>query len=557
MSQYYERAMTRLITYRFIHKFIQNLLKINDQNCIVTIFYLYLPHLRNSDLEWSYLENIEATNNQLKEQISNTYYSIIKTVFSFILHLITLKPKLLVQNMFNLLNLSYKSIDIIYLNQDQFIEILFISFVSFAKESNHIISLDTKLTAYNWFRFYVFKLCENIELDKIKSTSNKIVEKQQQFIFNTLILNELKTLKQLLSIDVENEIDNSIENNKYSIDNAAIDWFVKAAIENDTLIYFNKLSSKIDIELCTNQLLVLLVRCVYLYDNVRSICANIDYVEELLYIYRNSKNRATILLSLKILRNIIPLLPESETTIITMKSSLDEFLFSIGNNFTKQNRTLETISELINVFRTIMSLKSPWQMMATQLVFNSIVSCVNEINMKSLKIIDTIEMNHVFASLSILGGYLSPYCLGSVVNVYPNEESNEFDLALIIAINTNDQNSDSSEVLPYFIQYLQTNKTEWIAAEKLRIQIDFFPSNLFISTNINDSNAMIHSLFDALGYIIQVDTSTTESLILLELKRRSMSTLDYLLNDKNLVEIFMEKPYALVIAKLSMHDSLF
>ncbi|CAF4805259.1 unnamed protein product, partial [Rotaria sp. Silwood2] len=225
--------------------------------------------------------------------------------------------------------------------------------------------------------------------------------------------------------------------------------FVKVAVvavENDTLIYFSKLSSKIDIELYTNQLLVLLVRCVYLYDNVRSICANVDYVEELLYIYRSSKNRATILLALKILRNIIPLLPESETTIITIKSSLDEFLFSIGNNFTKQNRTLETISELINVFRTIMSLKSPWQMMATQLVFNSIVSC----------------------------GYLSPYCLGSVVNVYPNEESNEFDLALIIAINTNDQNSNSSEVLPYFIQYLQTNKTEWIAAEKLRIQIDFF-----------------------------------------------------------------------------------
>ncbi|CAF4739667.1 unnamed protein product, partial [Rotaria sp. Silwood2] len=131
--------------------------------------------------------------------------------------------------------------------------------------------------------------------------------------------------------------------------------FVKVAVvavENDTLIYFSKLSSKIDIELYTNQLLVLLVRCVYLYDNVRSICANVDYVEELLYIYRSSKNRATILLALKILRNIIPLLPESETTIITIKSSLDEFLFSIGNNFTKQNRTLETISELINVFRT-------------------------------------------------------------------------------------------------------------------------------------------------------------------------------------------------------------
>ncbi|CAF1253616.1 unnamed protein product, partial [Rotaria sordida] len=563
MSRYYERAMMRLITYRFIHKFIQNLLEMNDQDRIMTILNLYLPHLRNSDLEWSYLENIRATNNQVKEQISKIYYSIIKIVFSFILQLITLKPKLLIQNIFNLLSLSYESIDIIYLNQDQFIEILFISFVSFTKESNHIISLDTKLTVYNWFRFYIFKLCENIELDKINSTSNKILEQQQQFIFNTLILNELKSLKQLkqsLSTDIENEIDNSIENRKYSLNNAAINWFIKAAttmIENDTSIHSSKLSSKFDIELYTNQLLILLLRSIYLYDNIRLICANIDYIEELLYIYYSSKNHITNLLVLKILHNIISLLPENETTIIIIKNLLNEFLLSIGNNFTKQNMTLETISELINIYRTIISIKSPWQMMAIQFVYNSIISCVNEIKMKSLKIIDTIEMNHVFASLSILGGSIPQYYLGTIVRVYPDTESNEFDLALIIDINPENQNSDSSEVLPYFIQYLQTNKTEWIAAEKLQIQVDNLPLNLFISTNINDSNTIIHSLLDALGYIIQIDTSTTESLILLELKRRSMSSLDYLLNDKKLVEIFMEKPYALVIAKLSMHACLF
>ncbi|CAF5095717.1 unnamed protein product, partial [Rotaria sp. Silwood1] len=67
---------------------------------------------------------------------------------------------------------------------------------------------------------------------------------------------------------------------------------------------------------------------------------------------------------------------------------------------------------------------------------------------------------------------------------------------------------------------------------------------------------MIHSLFDALGYIIQIDTSTTESLILLELKRRSISTLSYLLNDNKLLEIFMEKSYVSTIAKLAMYDSL-
>ncbi|CAF5153651.1 unnamed protein product, partial [Rotaria sp. Silwood1] len=311
MSRYYERAGIRLIIYQFIHKFIQNLLEINDQNRIIIILNLYLPHLRNSNIEWSYLENIQAINNQLKEQITSTYYSIIKTILSFILKLKTLKPKLLVQNMFNLLNLSYESIDIIYLNQNQFCETLFVSFISFTKDSNHIISLDTKLTAYNWFRFYIFKLCEIIQLDEIKSTSNKIIEKQQQYIFNKLILNEMKSLKQLkqsLPIDVKQDIDQETENRKYSLNNAAIDWFIKAAtnIENNISIHSSKLSSKLDIELYTNQLLVLLLRCIYLYDSIRSICANIDYIEELLYIYHSSKNQITILLVLKILRNIIP-----------------------------------------------------------------------------------------------------------------------------------------------------------------------------------------------------------------------------------------------------------
>ncbi|CAF1144582.1 unnamed protein product [Rotaria sordida] len=257
MSRYYERAMTRFITYRFSHKFIQNVLEIDDQNQITTILNFYLPHLRCFNSEWSYLENIQATNNQIKEQIRDTYYSIIKIIFSFIQRLLTLKPKLLVQNMFNLLNLSYESFDIIYLNQDQFVEILFLSLVSFTKQSNHIVSLDTKLAAYNWFRFYVFKSYENIELDEVKSVSNKIVKQQQQFVFNILILNELKELKQSLSTDIENEIHNSIENRKYSFNTAVIDWFIKAAtVENDTSIHSSKLSSKFDIKLCTNQLLL-------------------------------------------------------------------------------------------------------------------------------------------------------------------------------------------------------------------------------------------------------------------------------------------------------------
>ncbi|CAF4731677.1 unnamed protein product [Rotaria sp. Silwood1] len=101
---------------------------------------------------------------------------------------------------------------------------------------------------------------------------------------------------------------------------------LSATVVNDISIHSSKPSSKFDIELCTNQLLVFLLRDIHLYDHVRLICANMVYIEELLYIYRSNKNHITILFVSKILRNLIPLLPATtnETEIMTMKNLLDE-----------------------------------------------------------------------------------------------------------------------------------------------------------------------------------------------------------------------------------------
>ncbi|CAF3687383.1 unnamed protein product [Rotaria sp. Silwood1] len=275
MSRQYERAMTRMITYRFIQMFIQKVLSIENQSRALTILSVYLPCLRNTDLEWSYLENIKASTCNLKEKIRNSYYSIIKTILSYILQSITSKPKLLWRNMFNVLNLSYEAVDIEYLYRDQFVYTLFTLFVSFIEKSDYTndVGFYIKLIGYNWFRLFVLKLSEIIELTEQKGADNKVLNEQQEFVFNTLILNELKGLTRIIPIDTENETTCSLTCKKNSLDNLAIGWFIKrvTTIEDDTSNVSNVLSLKFDIELCINQWLILLLRLVHFYEHVQSV----------------------------------------------------------------------------------------------------------------------------------------------------------------------------------------------------------------------------------------------------------------------------------------------
>lgn len=68
------------------------------------ILNFYLPYLRSTNLEWSYLENIPTVNNQLKEEIRKTYYCIIKMILSYLMASTIFRSKILSQNIFYLLN---------------------------------------------------------------------------------------------------------------------------------------------------------------------------------------------------------------------------------------------------------------------------------------------------------------------------------------------------------------------------------------------------------------------------------------------------------------------
>ncbi|CAF5024184.1 unnamed protein product, partial [Rotaria sp. Silwood1] len=306
MSRQYERAITRLIAYRFIQIFIQKLLQIDDKKNHIQIFLtIFLPFLRNKNIEWTYLENIPAINNQLKEYIGNNYYSIIRHCLTYFLELETIEKTTILRTIFYLLNLFNTAADI---HNYDLIEKLFTYFVSF-----------------------------------IKTSDRKASNKTSKMVINKFF--------------------------------------------NDTL-------------------------------------------------------------------------------------------FSIGNHCRLQNTTNEIMTELIYIYRTIISCKSSWQIMALEIINNTM-----KLNFESSESIDMNQVNSILGSLHVFGGYIQPYCLGSVVEVnIDNEENNQTSLAVIIDINM-----DTKKVVAsYFIQYIDTCKTKWISEDQLRIHIDVSPPNLLDLPNANE-----------------------------------------------------------------------
>ncbi|CAM4807592.1 unnamed protein product, partial [Rotaria magnacalcarata] len=536
MSRQYERAIMRLIAYRFIQKFVQKTLEIENNHSIRNLLTIYLSQLRKTHIEWTYLESIPAINHYLKEEIKISYYSIVETILSYVLESLTIEQTMLIQTMFYLLNLPYTSEDTYYIFDCGLVAKLFKSFVSLVNRTNRTISFEIKLIGYNWFRLYVTKLCKTLDIEDLKIVTNFHGDQKREFIFHELILNELTTLKQQLSSNIEDTILDDTESKQMSFHNSALEWFVGVKAKSN-------LSSNFEIELCIKQWLMFLLRCVHSYEHVRYCCATKDYVDELLLIYRNSKNPATSLLALKILRKLIPFLREksNETCQTMMKDFLNHILFSIGHSFISRSIIPDLVTELIYIYRTIISLKSPWQSMATQLIFDTCTS--------SWKSLESIDMNNTLGLLCIFGGYIHPYCLGAIVQVYIVDEMNrETQLAVIIDIDQKARDFGTTDAKPYFIQYIETNKTEWVTADKLRIDVDILPPNLL---DLPNANELIDLVFDSVAYFLKIQTSIIEPLLLLELKRRSISALYRILINKELVEIFMKKSYANILVKLS------
>ncbi|CAF3035361.1 unnamed protein product [Rotaria sp. Silwood2] len=536
----YQRAMTRWITYVFIYRFIEQIITIKDNNRILNILVITLMNVKSNNLDWHYLENIQASNNQLKEDIGHQYYSIVKKVLSFSSE--SNMKTVFMFCLFNMLNLSYDSMDLCHVNHFQFIEELFNSFVRFAQmDSTNTISKDMKLTAFNWFRLLVLNLCENIEIEEFRNTHfgsrkfHHILQQQRDLIFNKLILTEFKELQQNKSTSTSEK-----EHENPSLKNASINHFIT--------------SSTFDIDACINQYLMLLLRCVHLYDHIRSNCATMECIQQLLNLYHQSQLLNTRLLTLKILRDLLIFLPDNTNEITHrcfMENLLTDILFSIGQYFNSLDTTkieLDIVIEFIYIYRTIMLQNSPWQKMATKLIIDAIKSSTN-FDWTSLESVEIRQMNFFLASLCILGGYVEPYCLGSTVEIYAVDKNiHESESATIIEIDTNTLESDSSDITPYLIQYAATNHIQSVSSNQLHITTNILPPNLAL---LPIDNA-VHTILDTLGLLIQINTSKTDSLILLQIKRRAIIAFYALLNHKSIIDIFMQKPYASLIAKLSI-----
>ena len=487
LTRQHQRAMTRFIT----HRFIQQLINSNNVNHI-----LLFINLRDKSIDWHYLENIKATHYQLKEDIGQIYYQIIKNIFSF-----PIQSNVKIFSAFYLINLNYNSMDLSFLNHFQFIEQLFLSSID---PTNIYI----KLTGFNWFRLVVLKLCQRIQLEKERNVNlgyrkmHSILQQQSNLIFNKLILNKLKLFQE-----------------DFSLKNSSLRSFVR--------------SSNLNID----QYLILLLRCVHFYDHIRINCATIDYIQLLFNLYQTNQSLTTRLLTLRILRHLFICLTD-ETNRTFIENLLTEILFSIGRNFNlleNEKIDLQIIIELISIYRNILSQNSPWQELGTRLIIDGIQFDIN-----SLETIEFKQMNSFLGSLCILGGFIQPFCLGSTVEIYStNKDTNQF--GIIIEVNIDD-------VKPYLVQYVTTNQTEWFSSNQIRIIVDVQPPNLLL---LPIDNA-VHIILDTLGFLAEkVDTLTIDSLILLDIKCRVVKVFYDLFNSKEIIEIFMEKPYASILGKLS------
>ena len=543
MSRQYQRAMTRLLTYRFSERFIEKVLNIKDEHRVQIVLATYLPSLAPTNFESSYLENIQGSDDQLKDEIGNSYYSCIHIVLSALARSVTLKSIILATPLFNLLNISYRSADLCYLHRYGLVETLFTSMVSFVRETSDTTnSLKQKLMGYNWFRLFVMKLCENIQMEESKGMVNPLLQQQRDFVFNTLIWNELKQLKgRLAHCAEEAKSDFSIQEKNESLTNITFGWFAEATECPDRLA----LSSRFDIELCANQWLMLLLQCLHFHEHVRSVCATMDHIEEFFDLYYHSHHRGTQLLVLKILRYLIPFSSNgtSETSKMTIQNQLTKLLSTIGSSFhAKQLPAADTMTELIFLYRTIVSCRSPWQSLAAQLIFDSIKLKFSD--WQTLKPLDNSHLNHFSAALCVLGGYIQPYCLGSVAK--SSDETSA--LALITKIDKKALDSASLTKFPYFVQYFGLKDPLWVSVDKLELIMDVPPPNLPVLPSGHDPHVVLDQLF----YFLQMDASTNESIALLQCKRRCIIVLYHLLQHKTVLEIFLTKSYAPVLVELCL-----
>lgn len=477
----HRRAIIRLMIYQFLEKFFVNL---REKNLDLMV---YLPYLRKNQSHWSYFHQIQNSHSHLRKSISKSYYSIIRLILPF-----TSQSEQFAQDFFYLLSVSDLSME----SPQPILETL----VQYEASSEPKKSIYLQCTAFNWLTFDVFQLCQTMENDQRRNISNILAQEQLKFIFNTLIYNTIKRSKENLADIPEKENSDSLEKISFA-------WFLQAD------------QSTLPNALYLNQYLAFLLRSIRFYPHVLPICANWDYLQEFLELYQRISSNRTRLLLIKLFAYLIPTFPDD--THGKSRNLIEKFLTDSLKSIGQKETAWE---EFIDTYRSIMSIKSPWQPFATQLVFDSIRSYLN---------LPSIESNSLVASLTILGGNIPSFRLGSIVKIDNNDEATS---AVVIDIEEAEKK--------FRVQYFQTNLIESVSIDKLQHVDDVLPP------------IIDQSILDILGEFIQKDISKGDSLMFMQLKRRVVSVLYHLLSKKNAIEIFMEKPYAKILSQLGFSKTL-
>ena len=170
LSEQYQRAVTRLIAYRFVETFTFHSCNMHDQKLAIMKLNFYLAQLRHSNLEWSYLENIQALNSQLKTDIRQSYYHIVKIVLSRLMESPTVQLKMWIKSIFSFLNLNYECDDICSLNDYQIIQTLLSSFVNFINKDEQTVSARYKIYCIQLFSIVYIEIVCNYSFRRIKRT---------------------------------------------------------------------------------------------------------------------------------------------------------------------------------------------------------------------------------------------------------------------------------------------------------------------------------------------------------------------------------------------------
>jgi hypothetical protein len=483
LSHQSKRAICRLKTYQFVHNFMQEVLETRDSDRWTPYLAVYLHHLRETRIDWFYLENISATDQSYKDEIGKIYYSIVHLV------LFNVAETTLARPIFHLLNLPHTSADLQYLHQLGLIERLFNSFVG------NEVPLDLQFIGYQWFQLVVIYLCDQLSINDVTELIKKI--------FHQWIFSQLKQQ----SPDMNRPT-------KDSLQWICIRWFESKGIDGDLRL---------------QTWLTFLLRCVCTYPPIRAVCATVDYIDLFMFTYRQSQGLITRLLVLKLLRQLLPSLPNKASTMI--KNLCEDLFQTLRDHISSQKMPIELITELIYLYRTLIFCKSPWQSMTIQMVFDSILSLGE-------------SLNGPLASLSILGGYIHPFGLGAIVRVYRGDQiDHETQLAVILEIDFH-----GHEIKPYLVQYCQNNQTEWISSDQMRIELDVLPPNLL---KIPVTEEQISALFDALMKFLQGESLPFNTASVLQLQRRSIGVFYRLLTSKRLVELLMNRSYVSIIVQLS------